>query len=114
PNRLVRDRFDLGNDLLRAGRKIAVNDEHVIFENNPAVIAMSVSLDVAFVKINVVGDLPGFVHFRQSQTSGKTCGDDECEQPSGLGKFHGAILRKLLRRVKWEGELDNGVRVSAL
>ena len=43
-NRLIRDGLDLGNDLLRAGREIAVDDEHVIFKDNPAIVAVAAAL----------------------------------------------------------------------
>ena len=68
-HRLVGDRFDLGNDLLRAGGKIGVDDQDVILEDNPAIVAMAVPLDVAFMEINVGRDEFGFVHFGAGQCS---------------------------------------------
>src|ERR1043165_9842558 len=93
-----------GNDLLGAGGEIAVDDEHVILEDNPPVVAMAVALDVAFMEVDVRGNLLRLVYFRSKQ--GKRRGDGKRGQRCGFGKVHGAILWKVFRRVKWERALQ--------
>src|SRR4051794_27156981 len=47
---LARDGLDFRDYFIRAGRKVTVNHQHVILENDPSVIAVSAPSKVAFVK----------------------------------------------------------------
>src|SRR5262245_47440984 len=56
-NGFVGERANLGNNFLCAGGEIAVDDEHVILEDDPPVVAMTFALEIALVEINVRCDL---------------------------------------------------------
>ena len=89
-DRLAGDRLDLRDDFLRAGGEVAINDEHVILEDDPAVVAMPVRLEVALVKIDFRGEFGDLVHLRRASERGN---ERECKngkETGGLGGCHDA------------------------
>ena len=57
PDRLVRLRLDLRDDLLRARGKVGVEHEHVVVEDHPAVVAVSLPAQIAFVEVHARREL---------------------------------------------------------
>jgi len=68
PDRFVGDGLDLGEDLLGAGGEVPVDDEHVVGEHDPAVVAMAVAFEVAFVEVDVGGEFSDLVYLGRSGT----------------------------------------------
>ena len=89
-NRLVGQGLDFRNDFLRAGRKVRVDDQHIVLEHNPAIVAMAVAFDVAFVKVNVRRDLLGLVDFGDCATRPSQDGQARNEKYFLQRRFHGA------------------------
>ena len=75
-NRLVGNGLDFRNNVLRPRGKIAVDDQHVIVENNPAIIAMSATLEIALVEINPRGDIRHLVDLCPAKSSRDDNGQD--------------------------------------
>src|SRR6266542_1124777 len=57
-DRLVGDRADLGDDLPGPRGEVRVDDEDVVLEDDPAVVAVALALDVALVEVHVGSELP--------------------------------------------------------
>src|SRR6185436_6543167 len=54
--------LDLRQHLLRTGRKIAVDHQHIILQHDPPIVAVSVSLQIALVKVNSRGQIGHLLH----------------------------------------------------
>src|SRR5262245_35597524 len=64
PDRLWVDLLDLGNDLMSARGKIRVDDQHVILENDPAIVAMAMAGDIALVEVDIRREVLDLIHLR--------------------------------------------------
>jgi hypothetical protein len=58
-------RLDFRNDVLRSGREVPVDNEDEIREDDPSVVAVPLSCQVAFMKEHVGGDILDFADLGQ-------------------------------------------------
>jgi hypothetical protein len=89
-------RLIFGMISLRPGRKICVNNQHVVLENHPAVIAVAFAGNIPLVEINVRREVLDFVHFSavsEARREKKQTRDSE-------RRIHRRILRKPRLSVK--------------
>src|SRR5438105_1265803 len=56
-NRLVGDGADLGYDLICSAGEVGVDHENVVFEDDPTIVAVALAGQIAFVEIDVLGDV---------------------------------------------------------
>jgi hypothetical protein len=108
---LVGDLADFRNHFVGARREIGVDDEHVIFENDPAVVAMAFAADVAFVKINVLGEGFDFIDFSEGIGGRKNCNASNDGKP---GEFHAGICARQSEFVNAEWNLATGTELSKI
>ena len=83
-HRLIGDRLDLRDDDTGTGGEIRVDHEHIIFKNDPAVVAVAGRADFTFVEIDTFSHLLHHVDLRVADQSGKTKGGDSGEQRGGF------------------------------
>ena len=75
---LGRESLDFGDDLLRAGREVCVDDHDVIVEDDPAIVAMAFLSDFALVEEDVWRDGLNLIDLRE-RVVGEECGCGEGE-----------------------------------
>src|SRR4029079_13758811 len=69
-DRLARQGPDLRDDLARARWEVRVDDEHVVLEDDPAVVAVPLALDVTLVEVDVGSQRPDFADLGPGQHDG--------------------------------------------
>ena len=91
PDRLVRLRLDLRDNLLRARGKIGVEHEHVVVEDHPAVVTVSLPAQIAFVEVHARREL-----FDRVQLAGDTALMHEADENAGREEIYSQTLHRFL------------------
>ena len=66
PHRFVRQRPDLGQNILRTRRKVRIDHQDIIPQDDPSVVAVTFFLNVTFVKVNAIRNRIDHVDFGSS------------------------------------------------
>ena len=75
PDRFLRQRSYHGHDFLCAGGEIRVDHEDIIRKNHPSIVAVNVSLQIAFDEIGVGCNIVDFADFRCGSQSRANLGN---------------------------------------